>query len=294
MSTTLLDELAERTRTIADQASDAVVGIGADSRGTGFVIAADRVVTNAHHLRDRTTSVRFADGHVVQGNVVGADADGDLVVLEVPTGEITPLTWSTSDPRVGDVVFAIARDHASASITSGQVSSIARGFRGPRGRRIQGGVEHTAPLRRGSSGGPLLALDGTVVGVNTHRLDAGFYLARGGSETLQQLLGRLAGGETVRRPQLGVAVAPPQVTRKLRRSVGLPEVDGLLVRHVDDDSPAARAGVLVGDVLVRSGDTVLDAPEVLLEVIAGAVETLALHVVRGVDELDVTVVLSQQ
>ena len=288
-----IDELVRHTRAAAASVAGSVVSIGSDGRGSGFVVAADRVVTNVHHLRDRTTSVRFADGRVAQGTVVGTDGDGDLAVLEVVTGDAAPLTWSESTPEMGDIVLSVSRDHASASVTSGQVSSIARAFRGPRGRRIEGGIEHTAPMRRGASGGPLLALDGRVIGINTHRLDAGFYLARSGTESLRALVGKLASGESVRRPHLGVAVAPPPVTRKLRQSVGLSEVDGLLVRSVETDSPAGRAGVLVGDVLVRADGAVLEAPDLLLDALAAAGDSLALHIVRGVEQLDVIVTFGE-
>ena len=142
----LLDQLAAATRTVAETVERSVVAIGTDARGAGFVLAPNRVVTNAHHLRDRTTSVRFADGRVVQGGVVGGDAEGDLVVLEVDTADAPALSWSDRDVRLGDVVFGVSRDHQTLSISSGQVSAIARSFSGPRGRTIRGGVERTAPL----------------------------------------------------------------------------------------------------------------------------------------------------
>ncbi len=288
----IFDELAQQTRSLSASVAPSVVSIGSDSRGSGFVVAPGKVVTNAHHLRDRTTSVRFGDGRVEQGRIAGIDPEGDLVVLDVDTGDAPALPWASNEAQAGDIVFGAARDHETVAVTMGQISAVARSFSGPRGRRIRGGVEHTVPLRRGSSGGPLLDALGGVLGVNTHRLRAGFYVARHADEHLQTLLGRLADGISVQRPRLGVAVAPSDVTRRLRRSVGLSEVDGLLVRHVDDASPAAKAGIVLGDVLVSVGGVALTGPESLQEALSGAGEVIIVHVIRGVDELEVTVSFS--
>ena len=84
-------ELSELVRTAFAAASPSVVGVGRHGRGSGFVVAPGRVVTNAHNLRDRTTEIRFLDGRVEQAAVMGSDVDGDLVVLEVDTGSAAAL-----------------------------------------------------------------------------------------------------------------------------------------------------------------------------------------------------------
>jgi S1-C subfamily serine protease len=101
----------------------------------------------------------------------------------------------------------------------------------------------------------------------------------------------MGAGEVIERPTLGVAVAPPEVGRRLRRSVGLPERDGLLVRGVDDDSPAARADVRQGDLLVRAGDRDLDSVDALFDALDGhdPAESLDVVLVRGADEVTATV-----
>ena len=93
---TVVDELVDLVRTTSGAAAPAVVAIGSRGRGTGFVVAPGRVLTNAHNLRDRTTQVTFADGRSVQATVVGSDVDGDLIVLEVDTAGVTPLAWRKS------------------------------------------------------------------------------------------------------------------------------------------------------------------------------------------------------
>ncbi len=132
------------------------------------------------------------------------------------------------------------------------MSSVARAFRGPGGRRISGSLEHTAPLAPGSSGGPLLDAAGALVGLNTNRVGEGFYLALPADETFRVRVEALARGESSERPRLGIAVAPAHVARRLRRSVGLPERDGARVRGVEPGSAAAAAGIREGDLIVAA------------------------------------------
>lgn len=286
-----IDELAEIVRTASATAGHAVVSIGRNGRGSGFVIAPNRVITNAHNLRDRTTQVTFADGRSDQATVAGSDVDGDVVVLDVDTGDVTPLPWSSDPIAPGDVVVTVSAGRHQQRATWGQVTAADRGFRGPRGRKIAGAIEHTAPAPSGSSGAPVLDRAGRVVGLNTHRIDHGFYLARATDDELQARVAAMSEGERFERVEIGVAIAPTRVAAKLRRAVGLPERDGLLVHAVVDDSPAANAGIQEGDLLVRAGGqdlTTLDDVFAILATLAPDDE-LAVDIVRGTDELTVTV-----
>ena len=171
----------------------------------------------------------------------------------------------------------------------GFVSSVERAFRGPGGRRISGSVEHTAPLAPGSSGSPLLDAEGTLVGLNTNRVGEGFYLALPADAALKARVDALARGESHERPHLGIAVAPAHVARRLRRSVGLPERDGVLVRGVEGDSPAEAAGIQEGDLLVAAGGRAVGDVDDLHDVLGEAGLPLEVTIVRGTDEQTVTV-----
>jgi S1-C subfamily serine protease len=288
---TVIEELTDLVRTAKEAASAAVVTIGSRGRGSGFVVAPGKVLTNAHNLRDRTTQVRFADGRAVQATVTGSDLDGDLVVLDVDTADIAPLTWAAEAPTTGDVVVTVTAGRNRRRVTWGQVTATETGFEGPRGRPITGALEHSAPCAPGSSGAPVLDREGHVVGINTHRLEYGFYLARSVDSALREVVDGMAGGRTFEPAHLGVAVAPPNVAARLRAAVGLAGRDGLLVREVADGSPAANAGISRGDLLVRAGDRELRTTDDLFAVLGGAStgDQLVLGVVRGVQELDVTV-----
>jgi serine protease Do len=290
--------LRDAAAAAVERAAPAVVRVGRHGgRGCGIVVAKDRVLTNAHNLRDRTTEVAFADGRSVQGEITAVDPDGDLAVLAVDTASVSPILWAEDAAQTGDVVFTATRTPAGdVRVTFGMVSGVERAFRGPRGRRVTGSLEHTAPLARGSSGSPIVDDEGRLVGVNTARLAEGLYLALPADAELRERVDALIRGEAPQRLVLGVGIARPEVAAKLRASVGLPERDGLLVRSVEDDSPAARAGLLVGDLLTAAGGTELASVDDLHDALDAAKEsgTLTLHLVRGTEELDVTVAFGDE
>jgi serine protease Do len=290
----VLDELSSAIATAVDQVGPSVVGLGRGwGRGSGFVLRDGFVVTNAHNLRSEEVSVTFADGRRESGTVAGADVDADVAVIAVDTGDAPALEWATGDtPGIGAAVFALANPGGRGlHATHGFVSASGRSFRGPRGRRIRGSIEHTAPLPRGSSGGPLVDAGGKLLGINAVRTDGGLILALPADDSLRRVVDALAGGETPRRVRLGVAIAPPHVARKLRRSVGLPERAGLLVRGVEPGSAAERAGIERGDLLVRAGDADLERLDDIHAALDDGPDELKLTIVRGTDEREVTVSL---
>ncbi len=286
----VLIELQEAVAAVAVAAGPSVVGIGSRLRGSGVVIAEGRVLTNAHNLRGPEVTVRFADGRTARGTATGVDWDGDLAVVEVDTSGAPALAWASAGATIGSAVFAAAATPAGgARVSFGFVSSVERAFRGPGGRRISGSVEHTAPLAPGSSGSPLVDADGALIALNTNRVGEGFYLALPADASLRARVDALASGASPERPHLGIAVAPARVARRLRRSVGLPERDGLLVRGVEDGSPAATAGIAEGDLLVAASGRPVDDVDALHEALRDTGFPLEVTLVRGTEERSVTV-----
>lgn len=286
---TSLADLGREIGEIAERIGPSVVGIGNRWRGgSGVVIADHRVLTNAHNLHEEV-SVSFADGRVASATPLGVDADGDVAVLQVATDGAPALGLGAEAPRIGTPVVALGNPNGHGPrVTLGFVSGVGRSFRGPRGRRVAGAVEHTAPLMPGSSGGPIVGLDGTLLGINTNRIGHGFYLAIAADASLRDRVAALGRGEVPSRRRLGVGLAPAHVARRLRRAVGLPERDGLLVREVEDGSAAAAAGIAEGDLIVSVGERPIATADDLFDALATD-GPLVIGLVRGAEELSVTV-----
>ena len=292
---TIFDEIQASIARLAEDAGPSVVGIGQRwGIGSGIVLGAGQVLTNAHNVRGSHATVTFADGRTAEGTVAGHDIDGDLAVIEADTGQAAALPWATAAPALGTPVFALANPGGRGlRVTFGTVSGIDRTFRGPRGLRITGSLEHTAPLLPGSSGGPVLDAQGQLLGINTNRPGEGFYLAIPADEALRGRVDALARGESVRAPQLGIAITPGHVARRLRRAVGLPDTEGLLIRGVAEDSPAARAGLAPGDLIVAAAGQPVRTVDDLSGALQAAGETIELTVLRGTDERSIQVAFGQ-
>lgn len=289
---TVLEELSAAVSALAERVGPAVVGVGGS--GSGLVVGAGAVVTNAHNLREGEVTLTFADGRRAPGTVSGADLHGDLAVVAVDTADLTAPAFAELSPVSGSVVVALSNPGGTGvRISMGVVSAVDVAFRGPGGRRVTGALEHTAPLVRGSSGGPVVDASGRVVGIDTHRVGDGAYLALPADDALRQRIDALAQGQTPRRPRLGIAVAPPHVARRLRRAVGLSERPGVLVHAVEQDGPAARAGIGQGDLVVAVGDVAVGDVDDLASALEASApgQPVVVHLVRGAEELTVTVEL---
>jgi serine protease Do len=286
----LQTELPRLLEAVSVSSGPSVVSIGRRHRGSGVVVGPGRVLTNAHNVRGDEVTVTFADGRSERGRVGGIDVDGDLAVVEIETGDAPAIAWSDQTADIGSVVFGVAATAGGgARTTIGYVSAVQRSFRGPGGRRIRGSIEHTAPLAPGSSGSPIVDETGRLLGLNTNRLGEGFYLAIPADAALRERVDALGRGEVPSRRRLGVAVAPPHVARRLRRAVGLPPVDGLLVRDVEAGSLADRAGLRQGDVLTALAGRLIADPDDLVDALSATEMPFELTIVRGADERTVRV-----
>ena len=289
----ILEELQQATAEAVEGAGPAVVGLRFGWRpASGVVIAPDRVLTCAHAVRGDAVTATFGDGRRAQGRPAAIDAAGDLAVVEVETGDAPAISWERPEPQLGTAVFALARlGDGGLRVTTGAVSALGRSFRGPRGRRIGGSLEHTAAVARGSAGGPLVDARGALLGLNTIRLDGGLVLALTADADLRRRAEALGRGEAPAHRSLGVGVVSSRAARRMRRAVGLGERDGLLVREVRADGPAAGAGVEPGDLIV----TVAGRPVTSIDDLYAALDAVAdgaglrLGLVRGESEREVDV-----
>src|SRR3954452_21947269 len=207
-------DLSETLAGAAERVGPSVVGLGRGwGLGSGAVIAEGRGLTNAHNLRRAEVAVTFADGGRESSEAAGIDPDLDLAVLATDTGDAPVIAWEPEPavPSLGTPVVARANPGGRGlRVTLGFVSSEGRSFRGPRGRRIQGAIEHTAPLPRGSSGGALVDAEGKLLGVNSLRMEGGLILAVPATAAVRERVSLLGRGEAVAPHRLGGAVAPPR------------------------------------------------------------------------------------
>ncbi len=289
----VLEELERATAEVAERVGQAVVGIGHGwGQGSGVVVADGVVLTNAHNVSDPGVTLIFSDGRTVTGQVSGHDIDGDLATIAVDTTGVTPVEWASAPARVGAAAFALANPGGRGlRVTFGQVSSVDQSFRGPRGRKVTGSLEHTAPMARGSSGGPVVDAEGRFLALNTNRLGDGFYQALPADAELRARVDALTRGESPTRRHLGVGLVPGRAARHLRRSVGLPDRDGVLVQEVEDGSPAAHAGLRRGDLISEAGGSPVATIDDLYQAVDGLAPgaSLTLGVVRGAEELSISV-----
>jgi serine protease Do len=281
---------------LASEAGAGVVGLrGRGRRGSGVVIAAGRVLTLARNVRRDDVSVVFGDGRQESGRVVGVDGDFGVALIEAATGDSPEAAWveELTPPAIGTPVFALGNPGGRGlRVTPGTVTSAPRSLRGPRGRLLEGLIEHTAPLPRGSGGGPLLDSEGRLLGLNAVRVDEGLIQALPAASIRQRLDGLAAGRERPQR-QLGVAIVPPRAARRLRGAVGLPERDGILVRGVLPDSAAARAGVERGDLIVAVDGNATSSVDTLFNAVDAVPldRPFPVSLVRGEQERDIEVSL---
>ena len=237
--------------------------------GTGFLIDGDgTLVTNAHVVDTATTvRVRFGeDGTPIRARVVGRDEGTDLAVLKVAAGSVSgirPLAWGDSEKvGIGDLAVAIGNPLGlERTATAGIISGLEREIQSPDGFQIDRVIQTDAPINPGNSGGPLLDQRGRVIGVNSQIATGGAGQGNIGigfavpSNTATDIVPRLRAGETIKRPWIGVSTAPAGG-------------GGAEVQEVVAGSPAERAGLGEGDVIVSVDGRPIRTPDDVAEAIA--------------------------
>ncbi len=229
--------------------------------GSGFIYDAQgHVITNNHVVSDATwVQVRLVDGREYQAKVVGSDPMSDVAVIQITPkkGESLPVAHlgESDDLQVGDWVLALGSPfELEATVTAGIVSAKRRQLGGGPSA-LQSYIQTDAAINPGNSGGPLVNLDGEVVGINSAILGSPAFVGYGFAipiDIAKKVASDILKYGHVRRPQLGIQVAP--VTAPDAEVYHLKEVKGALVKGVQADSPAAKAGLELGDVIVDVDD----------------------------------------
>jgi len=259
---------------------------GAKGQGSGFVVDPDGYIVTNHHVVDGADEVTVIlnDGTRLKAQVKGADPKTDLALLKVDAGRPLPtVTFGTSaSAQVGDWVLAVGNPFGlGGSVSAGIISA--------RGRDINSGpyddyLQIDAPINRGNSGGPLFDAQGQVIGVN-----AAIFSPSGGNvgigfaipaDMAKQVVAQLRDQGRVDRGWLGVEIQP--VTEEIAEGIGVKSGQGTLVAAVMPESPAAKAGLRPGDLILRAGETEIADAKALSRLIAAtpAGTSLSLEVYR--------------
>jgi S1-C subfamily serine protease len=269
--------------------------------GSGFVFTPDGLIlTNSHVVHDAVRiAVTLADGRRMPATVIGDDPASDLAVirLDQPHGEpgVTAAALGDSQRlRVGQIVIAIGAPYGfQSTVTAGVVSALGRSLRSYSGRLIDDVIQTDASLNPGNSGGPLVDSAGRVVGVNT----ATILPAQGicfaiGINTAKFVASRLLRDGRIRRSYIGVSAQTVPVHRRVVRFYDLPKEMGVVVLGVEENSPAKRAGLREGDIIVAlEGQPVAgvdDLHRVLTDVRVGM--SCSLTVLRWTEKLELKIV----
>jgi S1-C subfamily serine protease len=223
--------------------------------GSGFIFAPDGfILTNSHvvHHADKIM-VTLPDGRRFEGDMVGEDPDTDLAVVRINGSNLLPASLGDSQKiRVGQLVIAIGNPYGfQCTVTSGVVSALGRSLRSISGRLIDNIIQTDAALNPGNSGGPLVTSRGDVVGVNTAMILAaqGICFAIG-INTAKFVTGQLIKEGKIRRSYIGLGGQNVPLLRRVVRFYRLPVESGILVVSIEAGSPAQRAGLSVGDIIV--------------------------------------------
>jgi len=268
----LLDAYSRAVVDVAERVSPAVVKIEAlhasakqpdahrpGGSGSGFVFTPDGfILTNSHVVHGASRlGVMLNDGRQLHATPVGDDPDTDLAVVRIHASDLTSVSLGDSHSlRVGQMAIAIGNPYGfQCTVTAGVVSALGRSLRARSGRLIDNVIQTDAALNPGNSGGPLVSSRGDVIGVNTATIMPAqglcFAIA---INTAKFVASRLIRDGRIRRAYIGVAGQNVPVHRRLVRFHRLPLETGILVASVEPNSPAQRAGLRDGDIIVAFAD----------------------------------------
>ncbi len=265
--------------------------------GSGFVFTPDGLVlTNSHVVHDASRiQVSLPDGRQFPAQLIGDDPATDLAVVRIDAPNLTAVTFGDSQAlRVGQLAIAIGNPYGfQYTVTAGVVSALGRSLRSYSGRMIDDVIQTDASLNPGNSGGPLVSSDGQVIGVNTATIMGAQGLCFAiGINTAKFVATRLLTQGRIRPAYIGVEAQTVPLHRRIVRFYDLPKETGVIVLAAENGSPAQKAGLREGDVIIAFGSQpvagVDDLHRLLTEAQVGASNSIT--ILRRTEKLDLGIV----
>lgn len=248
-----ITDLSDTLSTIVENTGKSVVRVDGGRRRSvsGVVWSPKQVVTVAHGVHNEAVTVAVGDKEYA-ARVKGRDESTDLALLELDEA-LPPATFDDGAAiKVGQLALRLARPGETVRATSGILSAVGKkSFRSPRGGEVDFFLEADAPHQPGFSGGPLVDLQGRVLGITTTGLLRGNSIAIP-TKTIRRVVAQLEAHGKIRRSYLGLQLQPVQLPEPVKQSTG--EEIGLLVTSVEKDGPADKAGIQYGDTVLHLGD----------------------------------------
>lgn len=303
----LLDEYSRAIVNAVERVAPSVVNIEVQQRGknqpsgiagngSGFVITPDGfVLTNSHVVHGATRIVvNLSGGHDYPAQLIGDDPETDLAVIRIDAPQLVHVRLADSETlRVGQLAIAIGNPFGfQASVTAGVISALGRSMYSQSGRLIDNIIQTDAALNPGNSGGPLVSSAGEVIGVNTAMIRPAqgicFAIA---SNTARLVAGWLIRDGKIRRSYIGVAGQNVPLHRRVVRFYNLPLETGVLVVSVEKNSPAERAGLRPGDLIVAFDGQPIGSVHDLHKVLVGEQigVSASLTVIRHTEKLELPI-----
>jgi len=270
-SSSTLSELSSQLASAVETAAKSIVSIHARRRiPSSGIVWRDGVVISASHTvrRDDEIPLTLPDGNSTVAKVAGRDSATDLIALRLEgTKSYVAPRADISSLRVGSLVLAVGRPGPNVSASFGIVSAVGEGWRTWQGARIDRVLRLDLAVYDGFSGGPLVDPSGAVLGLNNSALARGTPLALPAA-AVDRVLDELLERGHVRRPFIGVAVQPVALSASVVKQHSLNGDTGLLIVSIADGSPAEKAGMLLGDVLLEANGNELSGPDDLLDALS--------------------------
>jgi len=299
MSENILVQLSDALAAAAEQGGKSTVLVNARRRmpASGIAYTADQILTASHVVeRDEDISVMLPDGTELSATVLGRDPGSDLALLKLERAAATPAEPTKFLARVGQMALALGRpskDGIEASL--GTVSAIGGPFRTHHGGMLERYLRTDSIPYPGFSGGPLVAADGTVLGLNTSGLTRGAAITIP-TDVAWKTADAIAKHGHIRRGYLGIRSQTVEIPSAAQKAIKREQKTGLLIMGVEDDSPAGKGGLMVGDILVGVNGSPIHHHDDLFARLTGDTigQSTPIDVLRGGQPQTIDVVIGER